>query len=370
MVPVLSITAMAVAVAYVMLAFHGAGDAPMRWVTLAVVVAPYLLVLVLYWRRSLSHAYALATGSAAAALVALGPFAALSLLFFGFTLGNRDQQVGIGLLAAFVLLQVPLAVAAIRGYRGLSTERRDRRAWLAGLLLPAVYVGVAWIGLKSVADLEQAARRSAEANYRQAGKDVAYVHRCLAQYASETGHFPETLAEVGPGGTGCLDAHLAGGQASGYRLRYLPGLPAGASPAPRIYNLCSEALSFSWTGFFPHAADERGLATRYAWDVDRGSPSCAQVWAEALDRRVRYCLVAYATLHPARGYPTSLLEIGESGAGCLRPYRPEDSQRVEGAAAESGGGGWVGYRAGAPGADGRIVSFELTSRARIDGDDL
>ena len=76
-------------------------------------------------QRLRGYAYTIAAGSALVVVLTCGLYAALLLVFIGFTMGNKNQ-LAIALAApAYVLTQIPLALAALEAWRK-ACELQDR----------------------------------------------------------------------------------------------------------------------------------------------------------------------------------------------------------------------------------------------------
>jgi len=355
-VVVFSLIAIAITVTGTFLGFVRPTTLPLRLPVLVVFGLPYAAILALvFTRRWRGYAFSLAAGSAAVVILALGLYAAVVLLFIGFTMGNKDQLALALALPAYVLVQVPLGLAALAAWRKLPVAERPTRAWTIGIALPVVYAALGFgsyygYGYQHKMTLEQAA-----ANDAAAAIAIKRTVECLASHReAHGGRFPGSFDAVGS----CL-----GGDArtfAGYRVSYVPALPDGRGRVG-LYSLCAEAEKVGKTGWHTYVADEEGSGSAYAFDYESlKAPSCGGAWGTELLRRVKHCVLAYAAKNPREGYPASLLQLGDQGNRCLT-----ESGDLRGLDAVSVGAfdSAVGYQPG-PAEGGRVLRFELSTTVR------
>lgn len=356
-----SLIAIAIAVVGAFLGFVRPTTLPLRLPVLIVFSLPYAAILALFYSRQLrGYAFALAAGFAAVAILTLGLFAGVLLVFIGFTMGNKDQLAVALALPAYVLVQVPLGLAALAAWRKLPATERPARAWAIGIALPVVYAVLGfgsyyWYGYQHKVMLEQAA-----ANDAAAAVAIERAVECLASNReAHAGSFPESFDAV----RSCLggDARSA---FAGYRMSYFPGLPDSGGRVG-VYSLCAEVEEVGKTGWHTYVADEEGPASAYHFDTESlKAPSCGGAWGNQLLRRVKHCVVAYAAKNPRGGYPASLLQLGDQGNRCLTEagdLRGFDAVAV--AAFDSA----VRYQPG-PAEGGRVLRFELSTTVRKGND--
>lgn len=354
-----ALIAIGIAVAGAFLGFVRPTTLPLRIPVLVAFGLPYAAILALYFNRRLrGYAFTLAAGSAAVAILTLGLFAGVLLVFIGFTMGNKDQLAVALALPAYVLVQIPLGLAALAAWRKLPATERPARAWAIGIALPVAYAALGFGSYYWYEYQHKAASRQAAANDAAAAVSVKRAVECLASHReSHGGSFPGSFDAVQP----CL-----GGDArsvfAGYRVSYVPALPDSRGRVG-IYSLCAEAEKVGRTGWHTYVADEEGSGSVYAFDYESlKAPSCGGAWFHAqLLRRVKHCVVAYAAKNPREGYPASLLQLGDHGDRCLT-----EAGDVRGLDAVSVGAFdfAVGYRPGPAESDGRVLRFELSTAVR------
>jgi hypothetical protein len=338
---------------------------------LAGVALPYGLVLWWSLRGQSARASALAFGSALVAILSLALFAGLFTLFLGFAMGNRDQIRFAWLLDAFVLVQVPLAVLAWRGYRRVPAQERPKGCWTLGLGLPLA-IALALVALFNRVRFSLEDRRETIQRNEQAARDaMAAAAACLRRRFERTGSFPPDLVSLGPAGDGCLEDRRAAGDLPSHRLHYSAGVP-DAQGHRVLYSLCAEVTGFRRTGWRTYVTDETGPMRQYEPrpDMTRG-PTCGEAWdgawGEGLALRVKHCAVEYAARFPDRGYPPTLDALRPApGTGCLAPSVLADL-RLTGGQTVVWGERQVRYRAGAADAPGPIAAFEVQAEVLWDG---
>jgi hypothetical protein len=354
-----SLIAIAIAVVGAFLGFVRPTTLPLRLPVLAVFVLPNAAILALFFSRRLrAYAFTLAAGSAAVAILTLGVFAGVLLVFIGFTMGNKDQLAVALALPAYVLAQIPLGLAALAAWRKLPVAERPARALAIGIVLPLVYAALGFGSYYWYEYQHKVTSRQAAANDAAAAVAIKRAVECLASNReAHGGSFPGSFDAV----RSCLggDARSA---FAGYRVSYVPALP-DSNGRVGIYSLCAEAEKVGSTGWHTYVADEEGSGDAYAFDYDSlKAPSCGGAWFHAqLLRRVKHCVVAYAAKNPREGYPASLLQLGDQGNRCLT-----EAGDVRGLDAVSVGAFdfAVGYRPGPAESDGRVLRFELSAVVR------
>ena len=352
-----SLIAVAIAVVGAFLGFVRPTTLPLRLPVLVVFGLPYAAILALYFHRRLrGYAFALAAGSAAVVILTLGVLAGVLLIFIGFTMGNKDQLAVALALQAYVLVQVPLGLAALAAWRKLPAAERPARAWAIGFTLPLAYAALGFGSYYWYEYQTKAGSRQATTNDAAAAVAIKRAVECLASNrAANAGSFPGSLDAVG---------HCLGGDArsafAGYRVSYVPALPDSRGRVG-VYSLCAEAQKVGKTGWHTYVSDEEGAGSAYAFDYESlKAPSCGGAWFHAqLLRRVKHCVVAYAAKNPREGYPASLLQLGDNGNRCLT--QAGDVSGLD-AAAVAAFESVVVYRPGPAESDGRVVRFELSSR--------
>jgi hypothetical protein len=353
-----SLVAIAMAVAGAYLGFVRPTTLPLRIPVLVLFGLPYAAILALYFnRRFRGYAFTLAAGSAVVAILSLGLFAGMLFLFIGFTMGNKDQLAVALALPAYVLAQIPLGLAAIAAWRKLPAAERPSRAWTVGIVLPVIYAVLGFVSYQWYGYHREASSQQAAANDSAAAVAINRAVACLASNrAAHGGSFPASFDVV----ASCLvgDAHSV---FAGYRVSYIPALP-DSNGRVGLYSLCAEAEKVGTTGWHTYVADEQGAGSAYAFDYESlNAPSCGGAWGGDLLRRVKHCVIAYASNHPREGYPASLLQLGNQGNDCLTDagaLRGLDAVSV--AAFDSG----VSYQPGPIESDGRVLRFELSTTER------
>jgi hypothetical protein len=351
----LSLLAIGIAAAGALLGFVRPTALPLRIPVLLAFSLPYAAVLALYFRQPLrGYAFTLAAGSALVVALALGLYAAMLLVFIGFTMGNRDQLALALATPAYVLVQIPLGISAVLAWRRLPATERPPRAWAAGLVLPVAWAALVFGAYQWHDFRHRQSSGQARANDAAAATASARAVACLAAYRdAHGGSFPPGLDAVAP----CLgDAASA---FPGYRVLYAPALP---DERGRIgfYSLCAEAEQVGRTGWHTYVADEDGPGPAYAFDYESlKAPGCAGAWGADLLRRVKHCVAAWAAR--AGGYPPSLVALGEHGDRCLT--REGDLRGLDPASVALHDR-YAIYRAGPPGPGGRVTRFELSTSQR------
>ena len=201
-------------------------------------------------------------------------------------------------------------------------------------------------------------------NEYAASRAVHDVHRCAGAYAAahEDAGYPSALKLIGPEGTGCLSAELAGGETSGYHVRYLPSL-ADASGRVRDFTICARPVRFETTGretyVLDAAARERGSAPARP-PAHTDSLTCAARWNTGVDylNGIKHCVFEFAALHPESGYPDSLSAVGPRGSGCLNLPAGFAGDVLPPRCGETSCNRFV-YLPGLPDASGRVRTFTL-----------
>lgn len=254
------------------------------------------------------------------AVVAIVPLTVVA--YFGTALGLVGGGIRAGaslliLLGLPILLQIGLLIAAILAARGAEPALAG---WLAGgaaalVGLVIIHDFATW---KEPAHFPTAAERAHERDIREDNSRLdamwAAVARCPGEYAAkhpERG-YPDRLEAMAD----CLPPEVASGKYE-HPFFYFPG-PADASGTVRRYVLCAGASGRVMT------FDERGRLVP-------GGTDCRHLivrWPDV--HTIGSCLVYYAALHPAEGYPRRLAQIGPAGTGCLVPQPLLDQKYVFG----------------------------------------
>ena len=184
MIVSLSILAMALAFAGVIIGFRQPPASTFGAAILPAVWLPYALVLWWSYRRQAARAAALAGGTALVAFLSLALFAGVLTLLLGLAMGNQDQVNFVLLLDAFVLLQLPLAVAGWRAWRRVPAAERPGGCWTVGLGLPLlVAAGVAILGLLMVSSIPY--RNFKEIDLRHSYRAIVVMVLVLALIVQE-----------------------------------------------------------------------------------------------------------------------------------------------------------------------------------------
>jgi TPR repeat protein len=333
---------------------------------------PYLVTLAMLGRGDGRDGLRCALGVGLVNAVWALPLGALHVLFAGFAMGNRAQEQQIIAVAAGAALQLPLlAVAGVGLWRGRAAPGSARPAahvWLLAFGLPIVSAATSWGYFNWQVERFKARSARAGANDRAAQETVKLLQGCLAAYR-ERG-YPESL-------DACPEAVARMGEASGYRLEYLPALPA-ADGRRGAYLVCAQPLRFRATGFSTVVADATGFrgAGPAADQPPETAPTCASVLG--IERAIAWCAYQSAARAPALGYPRRLAEIAPcvSARRSLREVgsdrlRTEDEQDYAYLSDPSDANGRVAgfriYRRGFPGGGAVWIDDQLReSEARIE----
>ncbi len=368
MIVSLSILAMALAFAGVIIGFRQPPASTFGAAILPAVWLPYALVLWWSYRRQAARAAALAGGTALVAFLSLALFAGVLTLLLGLAMGNQDQVNFVLLLDAFVLLQLPLAVAGWRAWRRVPAAERPGGCWTVGLGLPllvAAGVAAAFVGTQA----RQESRTEAIYRNEQSARDaMATAAACLKRHAERQSGYPSRMEALVA--DGCLDAALAAGRLPAHRLRYSPGVP-DADGLIRLYGLCAEVIAEDYMerAWRTYVADETGNMQQAEprQGMTRG-PACGEAWEDRLIERVRYCVVDHAARFPGKGYPATLGAVAvHPGTGCLSPSPYADLNVERDGAAVRMKERRVAYRAGTADAQGRVAGFEIHGEQVIGG---
>jgi len=253
----LSLVLLAVAIAITLTTAAKSSKAPLSDESLLVglaFIAPYLVILGLTSSKTrrpggatLGFTYGLSAGVSAMLIVIIiaGIFGRLTAfvtmsslpLVAGLMLGLVSiatalyelPPLALLLVILFGLAQFQLAKVAKRAY---DADSGKTRGWSVGRSLGFAMLGVC--GMAAITGQSKAEQKSARqfivAQEQQRSENMdAYhallrVQACAATFADSTAshHYPESLTEMGPSGTACLDSAIAGGMTSGYQLRYHP----------------------------------------------------------------------------------------------------------------------------------------------------
>ncbi len=318
----------------------------------AVTLPGAIIVLALYGAPA--RTFALALGAALWTFVGLAPIAVTYTLFIGFAMGDNDTLLAIALLDAVVLLQIPLAIAGIVGYRRLATEHRGPNVWPSSLGIPLVVL-VAVAGIWQLAVHQDASRQQTVFANEQAARDtIERARTCLQGYRIQRATFPATLTELR---AGCLDETLGDGALPGHELTYYAGA-ADARGVIHLFGLCARARDVNRTALRTYVADEFGTGTHLEPSPDMIEPyTCAQAWGDDALRRVKFCLTTYAAMHGT--YPADLMVVGAAGNGCLAA--PMDTRNLVAGSRYMYRDSQVDYSTADQDPDGRITRFELSS---------
>ncbi len=338
-------------------------------VYLALIGAPYLLAAVLLLSRKRGYGIALAGGTAATAIVALGPFSALTILFAGFAMGNRDQLWTVFLLALFVLVQIPVAVSSVIEWRKLVPVDRPDKGLPVGILGPVLYALILFAGGKESIAYGDRRTQTAFSNQNQAGTELSEIVDCLNRFRGinhEIG-FPATLDEIAAGSSPCVSPDLLKNGLPGYDISYWSGTKS-ESGSRAVFSLCAAPRTAWKTGYQIYVADEIGTLSGFAprpEDADRWS--CTDVWRSEPRRLIKHCAVSFAS---DRGfYPASLSDLGPAGSGCLTVSLDGREARIERDWYSGSSGEPVQY-VGVRNATGKISGFEIHWRQSLKGRDI
>lgn len=173
--------------------------------------------------------------------------------------GDVPQRV---LVLAFLLplVQIPLTLGAIKGYRLLPrAERGDWRIFAKGFGAAALYLLVG-IALSAGAFIHS----PTAASDSMALGAVREIRDCAEAFY--TSHpdlgYPSTLLSLGPGDEGCIDGALAGGRRRGHVFDYTSSSDDDGSR--ERFAVTARPRKYGYTGGHSYWLDETG--------VIRGSP--------------------------------------------------------------------------------------------------
>ncbi|MCW5829556.1 MAG: hypothetical protein KIT79_09600 [Deltaproteobacteria bacterium] len=338
-------------------------------VYLALIGAPYLLAVVLLLSRKRGYGNALAGGTAATAIVALGPFSVLTVIFAGFTLGNRDQIWTIFLLVLFVLAQIPVTVLSIVEWRKPAPSERPDKALPVGVLGPVLYALILFAGGKEFIAYGDRRTQTALSNQSQTGTVFSAVVDCLNRHRSinPQAGYPATLDELAAGGSPCASPDLLKDSPEGYEISYWSGVKPESGPRG-VFSLCAAPRKAWKTGYQIYVADEIGALNGFSprpEDADRWS--CTDVWRSEPRRLIKHCAVRFAS---DRGtYPASLSDLGPAGSGCLTVLPDGREARIEGDW-YSGSRGEAVQFVTVRNSFGNVNGFEIHWRQSLEGRDV
>ena len=292
------------------------------WVYLALFELP---LLVLLWRqlaRAGAQSMAQTAGATLTCLAGLLPITVVVTLFAGFAM-SIEQLYWLFYLWGFLALLFVTGAAALIGYR-IVRQPAVPAGWAGAIYVPLLYVIAAHGIAIFVGQYEVASQHSAQDNQYKAKDALRKINQCASLAAARAGAkgYPLALAELGPGGTGCLDAALASGKLRGYAIDYQPGLPDEAGRIA-IYTTCAMPTEYPRGGGLTLASHEDTDSVAENGDPKLTVPmSCDRAWhyypgSIASLQNLKACVIRYARERPLEGYPASLSEL--RGYGCDVP---------------------------------------------------
>jgi hypothetical protein len=203
------------------------------WALVAVFELPLLGLL---WRQVARPGTKTMALTAAVSFVGLLPITGVVTIFSGFAMEVKQLYWLFHLWALLAALLLAGALAVVDYRRGRNPA--EPASWMALAGASALYVVVAHGIVAAAADFEIGSRNYAQTNQYQVKDALRHINRCASEAAARPGAkgYPETLAALGPQGTGCLDSPL-----SGEGLRAMPWnicrafpMRAGASSCTRL----------------------------------------------------------------------------------------------------------------------------------------
>jgi hypothetical protein len=207
---------------------------------------PALFGIVLRARRQM-------TGASICAVIVLAWYwlPAILLVFVGSMRGHAR------LVVAFAIYIIPLGIFAL--VATFSFAGRVGTGWAASAVI------IALIPCLIMAEASERAQRLKYTTPQPADpmsvvSDVLAIHRCNQDFSAThpDKQYAESLEQLGPQGTQCLSANLAGGADNGFTFRYQPA-SRGASGALETYSVSAwetAPKAANWTTLY---SDDSGL---------------------------------------------------------------------------------------------------------------
>ncbi len=179
--------------------------------------------------------------------------------------GDVPRRV-LAILALLPLLQIPLTLVAIKGYRQLGGERGGWRTLAAGAGTATIcfLIGLALTTVSITHSPIAAADSIALAAIREIGQ-------CAEIYRTDNPAigYPPTLLSLGPGGAGCIDAGLAEGSKRGHLFEYVSSVNAGLGSR---FTVTARPRHYGHTGGRSFLGDETGgIRGSSIWDGNRAA---------------------------------------------------------------------------------------------------
>jgi hypothetical protein len=295
---------------------------PIYWILLAAFELPLLYLVWLQLARPGARAMTFTAGTALTCLVGLLPITIVMTLFSGFAM-QIEQLYWLFYLWGFIGALLVTGIAAWAGYFR-ARQPGERSQWTAAVYAPLLYVIAAHVVVVFTGQAEVGTQASARDNQYNAKDALRQINRCATEAAARPGArgYPESLAELGPAGTGCLDAQLAAGNLRGYAVHDTPGL-RGADGRIAIYSTCALPSDYPRGGGLTLASHEDTEDVGENGDAKRAGPMpCEYAWhyylgAAASLQNLKLCAIRYARERPLEGYPPSLDEIARFGCKLL-----------------------------------------------------
>jgi len=289
------------------------------WALLAVFELPLLLLLGIQLARPGARAMVITAGTAITCALGLLPISLLMTLFSGFAM-SIEQIYWLFYLWGFIGSLLATGGAAWFGNYRLRQPGESSR-WVSAIYAPLLYVIAAYGVAFLVGNLETGTQQAGRDNTYKAKDALRKINQCATEAAKRPGAkgYPLKLEELGPAGTGCLDAQLAAGRAKGYAISYAPGLP-GDDGRIAIYATCAMPADYPRGGGLTLASHEETDYVAENGDAKLQQPmACDRAWhygigAVSTLQNIKQCAILYARERPIEGYPASLSEL--RGFGC------------------------------------------------------
>lgn len=171
--------------------------------------------------------------------------------------GTRGRAGGLALIAYYFIIIIPIGIFAL--VATISFAGRVGTGWAASAVIAAFIPCAILTGAAERAQsLKYTHPRAADP--MSVASDVLAIHRCNQDFS--TTHpdkkYAESLQQLGPQGTQCLSANLAGGVGNGFTLRYEPGARS-TSGAIETYSVSAWETAPKATNWTTIYSDESGL---------------------------------------------------------------------------------------------------------------
>jgi len=197
------------------------------------------------------------TGASICAVIVLAWYWLPAILLL-FAVAAMPASVGkVALSIDYAIFILPVGIFAL--VATVSFARRVGAGWAASAVIAAFIPCVVLAGAAERAQsLKYTHPRAADP--MSLAPDLLAIHRCNQDFsgAHSDKQYAESLEQLGPQGTQCLSANLAGGVNNGFTFRYEPGAPS-ASGAIETYSVRAwetAPKASNWTTIY---SDESGL---------------------------------------------------------------------------------------------------------------